>query len=173
MVNLPRAARLGEAFFSEDGVYRYTLTRDPDLVRRELPSILWIMLNPSTADAQKDDPTIRRCRAFAGAWGYGRVEICNIFALRSTDPNQLYRAVDPIGPDNDFHIAAAVGRAGGHVVAAWGTHAKLGDRDRAVMMLLRGLGVRPVCLGVNQDGTPRHPLYVASSTFPALYEGRR
>ena len=77
------------------------------------------MLNPSTADAERDDPTIRRCIGFSRAWGFGGAEMVNLFALRSTDPGRLREAADPVGPGNVAHIADAA-RGATQVIAAWG-----------------------------------------------------
>lgn len=119
------------------------------------------MLNPSTADAERDDPTIRRCASFARAWGLGGMTVVNLFALRATDPARLRRARDPIGRDNDRHIAEAAAGAD-RVVVAWGVHGTLRDRDRAVLALLAG--ARPRCLGLTRGGHPRHPLYLSART---------
>ncbi len=118
------------------------------------------MLNPSTADAERDDPTIRRCAGFARSWGFGGMTVVNLFALRATDPARLRRARDPVGRDNDRHIAAAA--SAGLVVVAWGVHGRLGERDRAVLALLSGC--RPGCLGTTRGGHPRHPLYLPAAT---------
>ena len=118
------------------------------------------MLNPSTADADRDDPTIRRCIGFARAWGFAAVEVVNLFAYRTPSPAQLCRAPEPIGSENDAHIARAVNLAT-VVVAAWGGHGSFQNRGRAVRPLL---GVAPVCLGLTQTGEPSHPLYLRSDT---------
>ena len=89
------------------------------------------MLNPSTADASRDDPTIRRCIGFARAWGYGGVEVVNVFALRATEPSLLRRVRDPVGPGNDAALAAATARVDA-IVIAWGVHGTLLQRDRTV-----------------------------------------
>jgi hypothetical protein len=123
--------------------------------------VLFVMLNPSTADAERDDPTIRRCVGFARAWGFAGMTVVNLFALRATDPARLRRARDPVGRDNDCHIAAAAAGAG-TVVVAWGTHGELGARDRAVLALLAPH--RPRCLGLTRGGHPRHPLYLPART---------
>jgi len=136
-----------------DEPYRYLLFRrwaDAD-------SVLFVMLNPSTADAGRDDPTIRRCRRLAAAWGFGGVEIANLFALRATDPRDLARARAPVGTRNDEILADAAVRASA-IVVAWGVHGSHRARDRAVVELL---GARPLfCLGTTLGGAPRHPLYV-------------
>ena len=152
------------ATLSPCGRYRYKLWRYglyDSLVPR---TMLFIMLNPSTADAMVDDPTIRRCRSFAMRDGYSQLEVVNLFALRATDPRELARAPDPIGPDNDAIIAKAVLRArdsGGCVVAAWGAHA-IARRRAAVVEAIRQNGAALMCLGLTKDGSPRHPLYVRS-----------
>jgi len=140
----------------EAGCYRYLLWRTWGTGRR----VLFIMLNPSTANATEDDQTIRRCRAFARAWGFDGMDIVNIFALRSTDPAALYAHRDPIGPLNDTTITDAARRCG-RVVCAWGHHGKLLARGSAVLRLLWDLGVKPMVLGLTARlAQPRHPLYL-------------
>ena len=127
------------------------------------------MLNPSTADAVRDDPTIRRCIGFARAWGYRRLVVTNIFALRATLPSALRGAADPVGPRNDRYILRAA-RDADRVVCAWGVHGALGNREAEVLALLRDLALEN--LGLTQGGYPRHPLYVAGLTVPSRYEKR-
>jgi hypothetical protein len=144
------------AELSEDGVYRYELTRRWSTAPRDV----WIMLNPSTADADLDDPTIRRCIGFSRRWGAGAISVVNLFALRAVDPNALRRHPDPIGPDNDTAIARAVQVArgtGGRVIAAWGTHVMTVHRARRVRPLI---GEPLLALGLTRGRHPRHPLYV-------------
>ena len=156
------------AEFSDDGVYRYRLWRRWD---ESLPAVLWIMLNPSTADASQDDPTIRRCIDYAQRWGYGSLTVGNLFALRSTDPRAIPKAHDPIGPQNDqwlreMHDEATL------TVIAWGAgfsdHMERSDR---VLAMLAGMTHRSLyCLGRTQNGSPRHPLYMPKSAVPMLYK---
>jgi hypothetical protein len=149
------------ATFSECGRYRYRLRRT---WLPELPPVLWIMLNPSTADAATDDPTIRRCMRFAQRWGgFGGLEVCNLFALRSTDPKALRQAADPVGPDNDRAILEA-SKAAGCVVVAWGAGGELKGRGRIVARALSFVRADLVCLGRTQRGHPLHPLYVPYET---------
>lgn len=153
-----------DAHLSECGKYRYWLSRAWD---DKLPVVCWVMLNPSTADAKDDDPTIRRCVNFARSWNAGGIYVVNLFAFRSPDPAALGGAKDPVGPMNDYfvHQCAAGGRFGKKrlaVVAAWGAHGNFRDRDQAVLALLRDSGVTPQCLGLTKSGQPRHPLYVGA-----------
>lgn len=144
-----------DALVSECGAYRYWLKRQWELLRRPLPII---MLNPSTADAEIDDPTIRRCMAFARREGYGGIFVVNLYALRATDPKALATASDPIGPANAHWLSQAISHAaGGDVLCAWGAHG--GDAGRRVAQLCGGVGK---CLGKTKEGHPRHPLYVRS-----------
>lgn len=157
----------GEATFSSDGRYRYMLSRrwGPG------PLWVWIMLNPSTADADKLDPTCRRCASFTRAGGGGGMVVVNLFALRATNPKALVREVDPVGPENDAAILHAAQEA--HtVVCAWGAHRTTPPRAQAVLSLLRGIPLW--CLGVTVDGSPRHPLYVpaAQHFMPWPFLGR-
>lgn len=146
------------ASVSTCGRYRYLLTRIWGEAR---PLANFIMLNPSTADGTTDDPTIRRCMAFARAWGYGGLLVSNLFAFRATDPHELYRTEAPVGHENDAAITACALASGLHV-AAWGVHGSLMNRGQAVRTLL--WGIRPLtCLGMTKSGQPRHPLYMPST----------
>lgn len=156
------------AVVSECGRYRYTLRRQwrGHPCRPEKIAV-FVMLNPSTADAAKDDPTIRRCVSFARDWGCEEVEVVNLFAWRATSPTQLRIVDEPVGTDNDAYIATAIERARrtiGPVVVAWGAHAH--EHSARVNRVLGILG-RPVfALGVTARGEPRHPLYVRGNVMP-------
>lgn len=154
------------AEISPDGLYRYTLHRG--IIPAALDAageVLFVMLNPSTADDRLDDPTVRRCIGYAREWGYGDLAVCNLFAYRATDPKQLYTCPDPVGPDNDRHIIEQAARAQ-LVVAAWGAHGGHLDRDVAVLDLID----KPVhCLAVTKAGKPGHPLYLGRHLRPMLY----
>ena len=117
------------------------------------------MLNPSTADAERDDATIRRCIALSRGHGFDALVVVNLFALRATDPKRLRAAADPVGAQNDRVITRALARAT-TVIAAWGTHGTLAARDAVVAARLHATGRDVRCLGRTQDGHPRHPLYV-------------
>lgn len=142
------------ATFDESGLYRYRLSRR---WAQGGTRAAFVMLNPSTADARRDDPTIRRCIGFAQRWGCAAVSVVNLFALRATHPPTLFAADDPVGPDNDRHIRR-VCRETDVVVAAWGVHGARLGRDGAVLALLEGLELQ--CLGTTRGGHPLHPLYV-------------
>lgn len=132
------------------GEYRYSLTRIWD---RALPTITFVLLNPSTADAMQLDPTLRRCVGFATREAYGGMVIVNLYALRTKDPKVMMAAADPVGPDNDRVLATVTGT----VVAGWGTNASPSRVAQALELL-----PRLHALGVTKDGHPRHPLYVAA-----------
>ena len=142
--------------------YRYTLLRVWDAA---LPRLCCCMLNPSTADIDQDDPTVARCGRFARAWGCGSLEVVNIFALRATDPRKLYKAADPIGPENDAAILAAARRAD-IFLAAWGNHGALLDRGQRVLTRLLARDIAPHCLAITKQGQPKHPLYTRSNSRP-------
>lgn len=145
------------AVMSEDGVYRYVLYREWDA---ELPTILFIMLNPSTADGDSDDPTIRRVINFAKSWGYGGVYVANLFGFRSTDPKGLRTAEDPIGPDNKRHVIDLLSVVQ-CTVYAWGN----GYEEPP---WLRSLVPTPFCIEIGKRGCPKHPLFLpkTSSIIP-------
>lgn len=134
--------------------YRYSLWRLWDNT-----SFLNIVgLNPSTADAELDDPTIRRCIGFAKQWGYGGLYMTNLFAFRSTDPDKMKVQTDPVGTDNDKTLIDIASKAG-CVVIAWGNHGKHLDRDRFVLRLFAEKKIKVQCFGLNENNTPKHPLY--------------
>ena len=148
------------ATFDPSRTYRYRLSRAWDPAG---PVVAFVMLNPSTADAASLDPTVRRCIGFARAWGFGTLEVVNLFAFRATAPADLVRAPEPVGVGNDRAIVDAVRRAD-RVVVAWGTRGTHLGRGGAVSALLGSCRVRPVALGTTRDGHPRHPLYVRGDT---------
>ena len=154
----------GGAQFSDCGLYRYRLSRTWNSWE---PPALFVMLNPSTATADADDPTIKRCTRFAQRWGYGGLTVGNLFGYRATSPALLRTVDDPVGPDNDNALRELQLDAGITVVA-WGAQGGLYRRDRAVLDLLDG----PVsCLGLTASNQPRHPLYVPKLTRPVKLAG--
>jgi hypothetical protein len=153
------------ACFDRTGSYRYSLWR---IWQADMLRILFVMLNPSTADAEINDPTIRRCLDFAQSWGYGSLEVVNLFGLRTTQPQRLRQAADPVGPDCDRYVQTAIERAD-TIIVAWGNWGNLQGRDQTVLNWIDPS--RCYCLGVNQSGQPRHPLYLKRSTQPLRYAG--
>ena len=149
------------AVFSPCKQYRYRLWR----TWGEEPPAVFVMLNPSTADEIDNDPTVERCERRARTGGYGGLRVANIFAFRSTDPSFLYGHSDPVGPDNDAAILESISGAG-IVICAWGGHGNLNDRGQKVLALIRKAGATPHYLVLNQDGTPKHPLYVGYDVKP-------
>lgn len=147
------------AVFDPTLTYRYSLWREWN---EDGQRLAFIMLNPSTANADTNDPTIRRCICFAQRWGFGSLEVVNLFAYRTSSPHDLRTAVDPIGIENDRHLVAAVNQAD-CIVLAWGNWGSLHGRDRAVCQLLSHYP-NMYCLGTNHSGQPRHPLYLKQDT---------
>jgi hypothetical protein len=163
---------LGSAVISDDGVYRYRLSRS---WLGEGGAVLFVCLNPSTADAARDDATVRRMIGFARAWGHRELLVGNLFAYRATDPRELRKLKDPIGPENAEHLAA-MAAAAERIVAAWGADwmirqgSSIYARSRAlrswplrVWELLSEHGTVE-CLGTTRGGHPRHPLRLAGDT---------
>ena len=139
------------ATFSDCRKYRYALSRTWNSKKK---TILFIGLNPSTADEKIDDPTIRRCINYAQNWGYGSLLMVNLFAYRATLPSELKNVKNPIGNDNDLHILELSKKAD-LTVAAWGNEGFLLNRDKVVKKLIPNL----MCLKINKSGQPAHPLY--------------
>ncbi len=145
------------AIFSDCGTYRYSLRRTLD---GSLAKVVAVLLNPSVANDARDDPTTSQNMNRFWRLGYGRYEAVNLFAIVGTDPEILYRAADPVGPENDRFIRAAVESAD-LVVVMWGTHGAHHGRAARVLELLRGHDLW--CIGVNNDGSPRFPRAVPLS----------
>jgi hypothetical protein len=156
MVNFTEAG----ATFDPNRIYRYRLWREWSPLK---PTVAFLMLNPSTADEHVLDPTLRRCLGFAQVWGYGRMEIINLFALRATNPKQLYTHPYPEGPENDSWISLVASRAE-QVVCGWGTHGEYRDRATCVALQLIENGVPMFCLGTTKGGMPKHPLYLSNKS---------
>ena len=152
---------VADATFSSCRYYRYVLERRWD---NGLPQVMFIGLNPSTADERMDDPTVRRCVRFAKDWGFGSLILANLFALRSTDPRGLFDADDPIGRWNDRWLNRLSDRAS-LLVAAWGVRGGFRGRDKVVADRLPEMH----CLGTTKDGYPRHPLYLRADARPVPF----
>jgi hypothetical protein len=149
--NTPKKSNYG-------GEYRYQLSRIWDEAK---PKVLFIMLNPSTADTINDDPTIRRIVKFSKSWGYGGLYVGNLYAFRSTDPKGLLSTDDPIGPDNIPHIKTLLGLSE-RVIYAWGNNEREPD-------WLSELVDSPYCIDISKKGVPKHPLYLKGDLQPKRY----
>ncbi len=168
---------LGAAVLSGDGRYRYSLARRWG----DGNPVVFILLNPSTADADHDDPTIRKCMGFARAWGFAAIEVVNLFAIRSPDPRAVMArgVADPVGPGNADAIERALQAARGitdrwrrgPVVCAWGRHGSYMDQDLTTLGWIEREAELPRCLGVTRDRMPRHPLYVPAAQPLVPYAG--
>ncbi|MGB7317347.1 MAG: DUF1643 domain-containing protein [Planktotalea sp.] len=154
------------AVYSDCERYRYSLSREWDRSGRR---VHFIMLNPSTATEVQNDPTVERCERRARALDFGSFTVTNIFAWRDTDPRKMKAASDPIGSDNDAAILKASAEAD-QIIAAWGTHGAHMSRGAAVEQVLRTLGKPLYHLGLSKAGHPKHPLYIAYSEQPKLWE---
>lgn len=166
------------AVFSSCELYRYSLWRVWDPTK---PRLLFVMLNPSTADATKNDPTVERCQRRAVADGFGGVEVVNLFAYRATDPRDMIDAnkagIRIIGDLNDKTIIDAAKRAD-RVICAWGTWGSYLNRGKDVAYLMRYYGAPNIeggkelhALKLTKDGHPAHPLYLPNSLKPFVWEG--
>lgn len=155
MISCPPQA----AVISANEKYRYFLSRS---WIGGSGAIAFVGLNPSIADASIDDPTIRRCVAFAKNWGADSLWMVNLFALRSPDPSALKTDADPIGEENDYWLRETVSKAQ-MVIAAWGNHGRLLGRATSFMQNLE----RDVyALRITKSGAPSHPLYIPAVTKP-------
>lgn len=138
--------------------FRYELRRVWD---KSKPLVMFVCLNPSTADSETEDNTSRVCINYAKRWGYGGLLIANLFAYRSTDQSALYKVEDPIGPDNDEWLKKLQSEAA-LVVCAWSDTGAYKDRDKAVLKLLES----PQCIIKLKSGRPGHPLYKRADLTP-------
>ncbi|SSU67358.1 Uncharacterized protein conserved in bacteria [Acinetobacter baumannii] len=145
------------AIISDCNKYRYSLWRIRD---KEKPIFTFVGLNPSTADHQQDDRTIRRCINFAKSWGGGGIYMANLFAYRATDPQEMMSQEDPIGPDNDAHLKQLAAESH-KLIACWGNDGVFKARSTFVKQLLTD---KLYYLKLNKSGEPGHPLYIHSST---------
>ncbi len=152
------------AVFSPCRLYRYELWRH----FAHGPTVAFIGLNPSTADETMDDPTIRRCIAFAKRWGYGSLVMTNLFAWRATQPEDMKAAADPVGPQNDATLQRLYATVG-VLIAAWGNDGDHLGRAKRVMEMLPKLHF----LKLNKDGSPAHPLYLRGDLTPVLMYDKR
>ena len=150
-----------EALYSSCGQYRYRLTRRWGAG----PVLVWIMLNPSTATEERNDPTIARCEGRARRGGFGGVEILNLFAFRATRPADLRQAEDPVGPGNGQVVLEGAARAG-MILCGWGVHGSLRDAGAQMRETLNARGLVLHTLGLTKAGHPRHPLYVGNAVVP-------
>ncbi len=148
------------AWIDATGCYRYRLWRHWDGQR---PTVGFVLLNPSRADATQNDPTIRRCLGFARSWGYGGLEVTNLFAYRAVQPHLLRQVADPVGAEND-RVLQTLGDRVDRIILAWGNGGSLYHRDRTVLSLLPM--DRVDCLGLTRSGYPRHPLYLRAHSLP-------
>lgn len=149
------------AVISDCQRYRYELRR---VWEQDKPLVLFIGLNPSTADALTDDNTSRVCINYAKRWGYGGLLMGNLFAFRSTDQSALYTATDPIGPENDIQLLKLQKEAA-MVICAWSATGSYKGRDKTVLELID----LPYCLTRLKSGHPGHPLYKSASLLPVPY----
>lgn len=151
--------------FSENRIYRYTLWRETGCLGGG-GYVQFILLNPSDANEERNDPTVRRCVAYGLRWQFALVCITNLFAYVSPDPDDLLRVRDPIGPLNDERLIS-ISKNARMIVAAWGIHGKFFGRHDKVKDLFAG---RLHCFGTNKDGTPKHPLYLRKEADIVVFE---
>ena len=150
------------ADFSKCRKYRYTLWRTWDVSK---PKVMFLGLNPSTADEVKNDPTVTRCINYSKRWGYGGMYMMNIFSFRTTYPIELKKATNPIGDKNNFWIKK-IYRNVDKCIGAWGNDGEFKNRSEDIFKLIPKL----YCLKINSSGQPAHPLYLKSDLKPVLYK---
>jgi len=155
------------ALFSSCKQYRYALKRATDALFSGGRQALFVMLNPSTADETMDDPTIRRCIRFAYDWGCSVLRVGNLYAFRATNPEELWKIQDPVGPENDLFLYRMMSQTK-DVLCAWGNNAQP-ERVEAFIKLAKEAGATLWCLGTTKEGQPRHPLYVKANQKPILW----
>lgn len=160
-IRLKLGVTANAGFGGRNNEYRYWLTREWD---ERLKRVCWIMLNPSTADADSDDPTLVKVQTFSRLWGYGSCVVVNLFAFRSTLPLVMKEfSGNPEGAyNNDVILESA--RNSSLVVCAWGRDGSFRGRGKEVLAMLAEYKQSPHVLKINKDGSPMHPLYVAYET---------
>lgn len=153
-----RSGSAGDAVLSHDGRYRYLLARRWQEGVGHARTILWIMLNPSSADHDRDDLTVRKCIGFSKAWGASALKVVNLFAYRTSNPQDLLEVMNPVGPANQEHVRKA-GDDCDKVIVAWGALSnKLWYASAAIRTAVRGeYAGKLQCLGRTRTGAPRHP----------------
>ncbi len=159
-----------DATLSECGQYRYALERRWNFA--EFNPQVFVMLNPSTANANEDDPTIRRCIGFAKREGAGGILVVNLFAFRATDPKEMMAASNPIGPRNVEEIGLALISAkvtGRPVICAWGANQLAPPQVEILKRRARDIGAKLMCLGMTKSGAPKHPLYISKDAPLVAY----
>lgn len=152
---------------SECGRYRYWLGQSWGRAPAAYPTITFVMMNPSTADAERDDATMRACRRIAQHHGFLRLGVVNVMGFRATAPADLLRAEDPAGPLNALHARIHLSQTVGPIVCSWGqVHKRLARHEMAMVALLAQpeFSERLVALKIAMDGRPYHPLYQSPST---------
>lgn len=148
-----------DAIISDCGTYRYRLSRR----WADGPTCLFIMLNPSTADAFEDDRTVGRCIKFAKRERCGSLDVVNLMAFRATDPKDLPDDLDTArGPENLRYVCRAAGAASGPIIAAWGAHPKANLASPQVSLLITLMGRQMYTLNLTKNGAPGHPLYIGN-----------
>lgn len=161
----------GGAEFSKDRKHRFALYRTKKSIfdqKEKVKRILWIMLNPSTADEDHNDPTIRRCMGFSERWGYNHVEIANLFSLRSTDPKALMEDSNESYYASNMQWLIHVAVTNNFVVCGWGNHGSYKNRGKEVVEMLAPFADLH-CLGITKNGHPMHPLYLPYEAKPFIY----
>lgn len=153
-------------FGGDNHEFRYALRRVWDASRG---SVLFVMMNPSTADPYVDDPTVAKCQRYARAWGYGTMWVGNTFAYRATDQRELLRVADPVGPENNTWLLKMAQQSEMIVLAYGKPHKNLCQRGQEVVSLLRRAGHALHALKLCNDGTPSHPLYLKGTLRPSLF----
>ena len=155
---------IGEAKFSDCMKYRYWLSREW-LVGHDI--VTFVMLNPSTADASKSDPTVTRCIHYAEQWGFRKLFVLNIFAYRSPDPRDLYEGYnpDPVGPENKKYFSEILSETQ-KVICAWGTHGGYRDQQAKAYEWIKSSGLQPYAIKMTKDRFPAHPLYLKRDLIP-------
>lgn len=146
------------ASFSTCRRYRYVLWRIWNIDKSR---IMFIGLNPSTANETSDDPTIHRVVKFANAWGFGGIYMTNLFAYVTPYPEKLKECDDPLGNNNEW--LEKIAQKCDKIIFAWGSFKEAEQRSKEVMQMFKGHA-----LIINKDGSPRHPLYVKSDVVPVL-----